>query len=59
MNEKSVIILRIVLAVIFYLGCVGLAIYGNTIPGWSGLGIMMLGLAGILTLLYLYNRRNR
>ncbi|XCB29868.1 hypothetical protein RQN30_12055 [Arcanobacterium hippocoleae] len=59
MSEKGAIILRIVLGIIAYIVCVLLAIYGNTIPGWKGLGIMMIGLAGILLMLYLYNRRHR
>lgn len=59
MSEKVVAILRITLGIIAYIVCVILAIYGNTIEGWRGLGIMMIGLVGILTMLYLYNRRHR
>ncbi|MCI7550759.1 MAG: hypothetical protein PUK40_05095 [Actinomycetaceae bacterium] len=59
MSEKSATIARIVIGAIAYLVCIGLAVYGNTIPGWKGLGIMLVGLVGILVMLYLYNRRHR
>lgn len=59
MSEKAAAILRVVIGAIAYLVCIGLAVYGNTIPGWKGLGIMLVGLAGILVMLYLYNRRHK
>lgn len=59
MSEKIAVILRITLGIIVYIVCIALAIYGNTIEGWRGLGIMMSGLVGILVMLYLYNRRHR
>ena len=37
--------------------CVALVIIGQRQTGqWSGLGIQMIGLAGILALLYVYNK---
>lgn len=37
--------------------CLGMLILGQRRPGWAGLGLMALGLAGILFLLWLYNRK--
>ncbi|MCI6584611.1 MAG: hypothetical protein SPK50_05325 [Mobiluncus porci] len=59
MSEKTATVLRIAIGAVMYLLCIGLVVYGNTIPGWKGLGIMLLGLAGILIMLYLYNRRHK
>lgn len=59
MSEKSALIARIVLGIIAYILFIVLAVYGNTLPGWKGLGVMMIGLAGILLMIYLYNRRHR
>ncbi|MCI9414170.1 MAG: hypothetical protein HFJ79_03185 [Clostridiales bacterium] len=40
-----------------FLGCVALIIIGQMNQGAVWLGVMMLGLAGLLVLLFLYNRR--
>lgn len=42
-------------AVCFLLG-MGLIIVGQRAVSWGRLGVMLLGLCGILVLLYLYNR---
>lgn len=46
-------IIHTILFVIF----LGLVIKGNTIIGYKGIGVMLVGLAGLLSQLYLYNRQ--
>jgi hypothetical protein len=42
----------------FSIFSVALVIKGQSIKSYYGLLIMMIGLSGLLTLLYLYNRRH-
>lgn len=46
-------IIHAILFVIF----LGLIINGNTIMGYKGIGVMLVGLAGLLSQLYLYNKQ--
>lgn len=57
MNEKTKSILTTVLAVVFFIVCVALVVIGQRDVGPHGLLIMLLGLAGLILLLYLYNRK--
>jgi len=52
-------ILRIFGGVTLLVGSVALVIVGHQSIGPVGLGVMFAGLAGLLLLLYLYNRRYR
>lgn len=53
LKKKLLVIAGIVLIIV----CVALVIIGQRQTGqWSGLGIQMIGLAGILALLYVYNK---
>ncbi len=49
--------LRGVLAFAAFIGCIALVIVGQQHRGLPWIGVMLLGLAGLLILLYLYNRR--
>lgn len=49
--------LKKILYVILFIISLGLVIKGNTIPGYSGLAVMTIGLAGLLTELYMYNKQ--
>ncbi|MEG1519525.1 MAG: hypothetical protein RR458_00935 [Clostridia bacterium] len=55
MKTKKILI-TIALVVVF-IASVALVIYGQQNIGYLGLGLMLLGLGGILVLLYLYNRQ--
>lgn len=49
--------LLVVVGIIVLIACVALVIVGQRQTGqWSGLGIQMIGLVGILALLYVYNK---
>lgn len=63
MNEYKRKTIKVILAIVAALVCLGLVIVGHTMgfmasmsQGLVGLGIQLLGLAGILVLLYLYNK---
>ncbi len=63
MNEYAKKKLRVVVGLVAVLVCIGLVIFGHNYgfsgdlsKGIGGLGIELLGLAGILVLLYLYNK---
>lgn len=57
MNEQNKkIITGIVVAVVFCI-CVALVIIGHRNIGLAGLGTQLLGLAGLLALLGLYNKK--
>ena len=49
--------LRGVLAFAAFIGCIALVSVGPQHRGLLWIGVMLLGLAGLLILLYLYNRR--
>lgn len=58
MNEYLKKKLQIVLGIIVLVVCVALVIVGQRNTGaWSGLATQILGLAGILVLLFLYNKQ--
>ncbi len=50
-------VLKALLYLAFFIGSVALVIIGQMNRGMIWLGVMFLGLAGLLVLLYLYNRR--
>lgn len=57
MNEQTKkLIIGILVAVVFCV-CIALVVVGQRHIGLAGLGIEMLGLAGLLLLLWLYNRQ--
>ncbi|CDG03090.1 DUF6903 family protein [Clostridium chauvoei] len=47
---------KLIYAIVFFLS-IFLVVKGNTMAGYAGLGVMFIGLAGILSELYLYNKR--
>ncbi len=51
--------LLVLLGFIVMIACVALVILGQASVGYPGLGLMLLGLAGLLVLLYIYNRGQR
>lgn len=66
MNEYTQKTIKLILAGIFVLACIALVIYGHTIgfsseanSGMIGLGLQLVGLTGILIMLYLYNRSQK
>ena len=57
MNEQTKkIVIGILIAIVFCV-CVALVIIGQRNIGLAGLGTELLGLAGLITLLWLYNRQ--
>lgn len=42
---------------ILFIVFLGMVINGNTIIGYKGIGVMILGLSGLLSQLYLYNKQ--
>ncbi len=56
MNEYTIKKIKGVLAAVWFLFCLWLVIDGQKTVGLTSLGKMLSGLAGILVLLYLYNR---
>lgn len=59
MNEQIKKIIVGILALIIFVACIALVIIGQRNIGLGGLGMELLGLAGLLFLLWLYNRRYR
>ena len=57
MNERTKSILKTVLAIVLFIVCVGLVVVGQRHIGPQGLLVMLLGLVGLILLLYLYNRK--
>ena len=57
MNERTKSVLKTVLAAIFFIICVALVVLGQKNVNPAGLLVMLLGLAGLILLLYLYNRQ--
>ena len=55
MNERTKNILTTLLSVVFFIVCVALVVMGQKNVGVQGLMVMLLGLAGLLFLLYRYN----
>ena len=56
MNDYVKSFLKKLLGLLVILASIGLVIYGQRSISYSGLGIMLLGLAGILLVLYIYNK---
>lgn len=57
MNEQTKkIMIGILIAIVFCI-CVALVVIGQRNIGLAGLGTELLGLAGLITLLWLYNRQ--
>lgn len=50
-------LIKAIAALAVFIGSLVLIITGQVNPGTGWLGLMLLGLAGLLLLLYLYNRR--
>lgn len=49
--------LKYILALAVFIAGLGLVLYGHTVAGPLGLGIMIAGLLILLALLYMYNRK--
>ncbi len=49
--------LKALIVLVVFFGCLALVIIGQAHEGMGWLGLMLLGLAGLLVLLFLYNRR--
>ena len=56
MNDYVKSFLKKLLGLLVTLASIGLVIYGQRSVSYSGLGMMLLGLAGILLVLYIYNK---
>lgn len=56
MNEYTKAKLKTLAGVLLFGLCVALIIVGQRTVGWASLGLMLLGLGGILILLYIYNK---
>lgn len=50
---------RVIAVVVGFVACIALVVIPHQTTGWLSLGVMLLGLSGLLFLLYLYNRRYR
>lgn len=59
MSESAKKVVVGILLGIFFCVCVDLVVIGQRNIGPAGLGIMLLGLAGLIFLLWLYNRQYR
>lgn len=59
MNEQTVKILKGICALLAFAVCLALVITGQRQIGPLGLLIMLTGLAGLIILLWLYNRQYR
>lgn len=57
MSESAKKVVVGILLGIFFCVCVALVVIGQRNIGPAGLGIMLLGLAGLIFLLWLYNRQ--
>lgn len=57
MNEYTKKLLVGILVAIVFVVCVAMVIVGHRNIGLAGLGVQLLGLAGLIVLLWLYNRQ--
>ncbi len=57
MDEKRKQILSVIVQVIIFIVCLALVIVGQKNVGPQGTLVMILGLAGLIGLLYHYNRK--
>lgn len=55
MNKKLVIVMKF----IFFILCMGLIVDGQRNIGLQGLLIMLVGLSGLLGLLFMYNQKHQ
>ncbi len=58
-NESLKNIIVIIIKLVIFIGSVALVVIGQRNIGFQGLGTMMIGLVGILSLLYLYNKAHQ
>lgn len=58
-NESMKSILVMLIKVLIFIISVGLVMKGQRNIGFQGLGMMMIGLGGILSLLYVYNKAHK
>lgn len=58
-NEQMKDILIVLLKIVIFIGSVALVMIGQRNIGFQGLGTMLVGLAGILSLLYVYNKAHQ
>ena len=49
--------LKTIINIVLFLLFMVLVSKGNTVPGYTGVGMMSIGIAGLLTQLYLYNKQ--
>lgn len=57
-SERDVAgLVRGLLAGVWFIGCMAVIIAAGRSTSWTHLGIMLLGLAGLIALLWAYNRR--
>lgn len=47
---------NVILTILFFVSAF-LVIKGNSIPGYTGLAIMLIGMAGVISELYIYNKK--
>ncbi|MDR2254082.1 MAG: hypothetical protein LBD97_09565 [Bifidobacteriaceae bacterium] len=59
MSERVRAALRLAGTGLAVVACVALALWAKNDVGWSNLGWMLLGLSGLVALLYRYNRSQR
>ncbi len=57
MSESAKKIITGIIVLIVFIVCVALVVIGQRNVGPQGLGLMLLGLAGLIFLLWLYNRQ--
>ncbi len=50
---------KVILSILVLLVCLAMVVLGQRNVGYQGLVIQLLGLAGLLVLLYVYNRKHR
>ena len=59
MNERWRSTIRIVIRVVMYVAFVALVIVGQRTTSWADLGFECIGLAGVVTMLWVYNHSQR
>lgn len=59
MSERLKSVLFGLLQALLFVAFVAMVIVGRTPISWGRLGLALVGLVGLLVMLYLYNRRHR